>query len=50
MAYWQLGAKDKAREWFTRSVQWMEKGRKDDAQLKRFRREAADLLGMAVHD
>jgi hypothetical protein len=45
MAQWQLGAKDKAREWYDKSVQWMEKSKKDDAELKRFRAEAAALLG-----
>jgi tetratricopeptide (TPR) repeat protein len=46
MAHWQLGSKDKARDWFAKSVQWMEKGNKDDADLKRFRTEAAGLLGI----
>jgi hypothetical protein len=27
-------------------VQWMEKGKKDDPELKRFRAEAAELLGV----
>ena len=45
MAHWQLGDKDKAREWFDKSVQWIEKkGKKDNAELKRFRAEAAELL------
>ncbi len=45
MAQWQLGAKDKAREWYEKSVEWMEKSKKDDAELKSFRAEAAALLG-----
>jgi serine/threonine protein kinase/tetratricopeptide (TPR) repeat protein len=45
MAHWQLGEKDMAREWFGKAVQWMEKGKKDDSELKRFRAEAAALLG-----
>jgi hypothetical protein len=45
MAHWQLGEKDKAREWFARSVKWMEKGM-EDGELKRFRAEAAALLGI----
>lgn len=45
MAHWQLGEKDKAREWFAKSVQWMEKGAKDE-ELRRFRVEAAELLGI----
>jgi serine/threonine protein kinase/tetratricopeptide (TPR) repeat protein len=50
MAHWQLGAKDKAREWFAKAVQWMEKGNKENAQLKRFRAEAAELLGVEKKD
>jgi tetratricopeptide (TPR) repeat protein len=50
MAHWQLGEKDKAREWFDKSVQWMDKGKKDEAQLKRFRAEAAELIGVERKD
>jgi serine/threonine protein kinase len=46
MAYWQLGAKDKAREWFDKSVQWMDKTTPVNTELKRFRAEAAELLGI----
>jgi hypothetical protein len=46
MTHSQLGEKDKAREWFDRAVQWMEKGNKDNAELTRFRAEAAELLGV----
>jgi len=46
MARWQLGDKDQARIWFDKSVRWMEKGKQDDPQLKRFRTEAAELLGI----
>ena len=44
--HWQLGEKDKAREWFAKAVRWMEKGNQEEAELKRFRAEAAELLGM----
>ena len=44
MAHWQLGDKTKAREWYEKAVGWMEKKRPDDAELKRFRAEAAELL------
>jgi tetratricopeptide (TPR) repeat protein len=50
MSHWQLGEKDKAREWFAKAVQWMDKGNKDDAELKRFRAEAAELLGVEKQD
>jgi tetratricopeptide (TPR) repeat protein/tRNA A-37 threonylcarbamoyl transferase component Bud32 len=47
MASWQVGDKAKAREWFDKSVAWMDQGKqKDDADVKRFRAEAAELLGM----
>jgi len=45
MAHWQLGEKDSAREWFNKSVAWMEKGKNLHPDLKRFRAEAAELLG-----
>jgi hypothetical protein len=43
----QLGEQDKARAWFAKAVPWLEKGNKDDAELQRFRAEAAELLGIA---
>jgi tetratricopeptide (TPR) repeat protein len=46
MAHWQLADKVKAREWFDKAVQWMEKGKLNDAVIKRFRAEAAELLGV----
>jgi hypothetical protein len=48
MAHWQLGEKDKAREWFAKSVAWMDKRLNDDTELKRFRAEAAELIGVKV--
>jgi hypothetical protein len=47
MAHWQLGEKDKARAWYDQAVAWMDKNRPQDAELKRFRAEAAALLGLA---
>jgi tetratricopeptide (TPR) repeat protein len=44
MAYGQTSDKDKARAWFERAVRWIEKGDKDDPELKRFRAQAAMLL------
>jgi tetratricopeptide (TPR) repeat protein len=47
MAYGQVGDQAKARAWFDKSVAWMEQGQqKDNADLKRFRAEAAELLGI----
>jgi serine/threonine protein kinase len=48
MALWQVGEKDKAREWFGKAADWMDKGTKDDPELKRFRGEAAEMLGVNV--
>jgi tetratricopeptide (TPR) repeat protein len=46
MAHWQLGEKEEARSWFDKSVRWMAGGLQDNAELKRFRAEAAQLLGI----
>ena len=45
MAHWQPGEKDEARKWFDQAVEWMEKNKPDDEELRRFRAEAAELLG-----
>jgi tetratricopeptide (TPR) repeat protein len=47
MAHWQLGEKEKAREWFDKATAGMDKSKREDAELKRFRAEAAELLGIA---
>jgi tetratricopeptide (TPR) repeat protein len=44
MAHWQLGEKEKARAWYERAVQWMEKNQPRDEQLHRFHAEAEKLL------
>ena len=46
MAYWQLGQKDEARRWYDRSVELMEEHDPDNEDLRRFRAEAARLLGV----
>jgi hypothetical protein len=46
MARWQLGEKEKARTWFDKAVQWMDKNQPRNEELGRFRKEAAQLLGM----
>jgi len=53
MAHWQLGEKDQARHWYEQAVQWMDKNQKQleqnkqwDEELRRFRSEAAELLGI----
>jgi serine/threonine protein kinase len=44
MAHWQLGNKDEARKWYDQGVQWMQKNKPKDEELRRFREEAANLL------
>jgi tetratricopeptide (TPR) repeat protein len=46
MAHWQLGEKEKARQWYDKAVAWMDKNKPNDDELRRFRAEAADLLGL----
>ena len=45
MAHWQLGHKDQARQWYGKGVQWMETRPAAGEQARRFRAEAARLLG-----
>jgi tetratricopeptide (TPR) repeat protein len=44
MALWQLGDRDNAFKWFDRAMQWMEKNRPGDTELRRFSAEAEALL------
>jgi tetratricopeptide (TPR) repeat protein len=44
MAHWQLGGQSEALEWYNRAVQWMEKNKPKDDELRRFRVEAEELL------
>lgn len=46
MAHWQLGDKEQAKKWYERAVEWMDKNKPQDEELKRFRTEAAELLGI----
>ena len=46
MAHWRLGEKDKAPQWLGKGVRWMEKNLPDDEELRRFRSEAEELLGV----
>jgi serine/threonine protein kinase/Flp pilus assembly protein TadD len=49
MACWQKGEKDRARQWYERAVQWMERNKSRDEDLRRFRAEAAAVLGFTGH-
>jgi hypothetical protein len=44
MAHWRLGNYDKARTWFVQAVQWMDKHKPQDDELRRFRAEAEAIL------
>jgi serine/threonine protein kinase len=46
MAHGQLGNKADARKWYDRAVKWMEENQASDEQLRRYRAEAAELLGV----
>ncbi len=47
MAHRRLGDKDQARSWYDKAVEWMEKKKSQDAELRQFRAEAAEVLGVA---
>jgi tetratricopeptide (TPR) repeat protein len=44
MAHWRQGDRDKARTWFDRAVQWMDRHSPHDHELRRFRAEAEAVL------
>ena len=46
MSHYQEGHKDEARKWYDQALQWMEKNQPKNEELKRFRAEAASLLGI----
>ena len=46
MAHWQLADHVQAREWYDRAVAGMEENDPDDEDLKRFRAEADQLMGL----
>jgi len=44
--HWRLGHKDLARRWFDKAVVWMDKNKAEAERHRRFRAEAAKLLGI----
>jgi hypothetical protein len=44
MAHWRLDEREKARQWYDKAVEWMEKNQPNDEDLRRFRTEAEELL------
>ncbi len=49
MAHWQMGDKDQAKKWYTHAIRRMEKNKPQDDEVRRFRDEAAALLGVTDH-
>jgi tetratricopeptide (TPR) repeat protein/WD40 repeat protein len=50
MAHWQLGDQALARKWYRAAALWMDKYAPDNAELWRFREEAAELLSVTTED
>jgi tetratricopeptide (TPR) repeat protein len=50
MANWKLGLKDKAREWYEKAADWMTRKKPQEEEIRRFRKEAAALLGIEVKE
>ena len=46
MAHWQLGNKAEARRWYDQAIEWTDKQAPTSENRGRFRREAAELLGV----
>jgi len=46
MAHEKLGDKEKARQWYDRATRWMDKNQATDEELRRFRAEATQVLGV----
>ncbi len=46
MCHAKLGDKDKARAWYDRAVTWMDKNQPKNEEMRRFRAEAAEVLGL----
>ncbi len=45
MARWDLGAKDQAQVWYDKAAAWMDQKKRGDDESRRYRAEAAALLG-----
>jgi tetratricopeptide (TPR) repeat protein/serine/threonine protein kinase len=46
MARWRLGEKSEARKWYDQAVVWMDKNQPENEELRRFRAEAEQLMGV----
>jgi tetratricopeptide (TPR) repeat protein len=50
MSHWKLHQKKEARKWYDRAVAWLDKNQPQNEELRRFRAEAAVLLGIEKKD
>ena len=50
MSHRQLGNRDEARKWYDQGVEWMEKNSPNNEELRGFRAEATELLGIEIGD
>jgi serine/threonine protein kinase/Flp pilus assembly protein TadD len=50
MTQWQSGQKLEARTWYDKAVQWMDKNQPKNEELRRFRAEAEEVLGIKHAD
>jgi tetratricopeptide (TPR) repeat protein len=48
LAHWRLGNRDEARKWLALAVQWMDKHKPNDADLRRFRAEAEAVVSDSI--
>jgi serine/threonine protein kinase len=46
LAHWRLGDREQAHDWYAKAVAWMDEHKPEDGELKCFRAEAAELLGV----
>ena len=46
MAHWQLDSRDEARKWYDQAVVWMDKNQAKTEELRQFRAEAEELMGI----
>jgi serine/threonine-protein kinase len=45
-AHWRIGHKGEARSWYDKGVQWMDRAEPNNDEIRRFRAEAEELLGI----
>jgi hypothetical protein len=46
MVHWQQGDRDEARKWYDRAVAWADKPQPANEEVRRFRAEASELMGV----